>query len=183
MQKQRWTVKRLAVDAMFTAMCTVLGMVALDFISMKITFESLPVLVGALLFGPVDGTAIGLLGTLIYQIARYGVSATTLLWMLPYGICGLLVGLYAARRRFDLTRVQLIGITVINELLITALNTGVIYVDSIIYGYYSKAVVLGMLVPRIALSIGKGIVFALILPYLLQAARKALRMELPGEQT
>ena len=103
--------------------------------------------------------------------------------MLPYGICGLLVGLYAARRRFDLTRVQLIGITVINELLITALNTGVIYVDSIIYGYYSKAVVLGMLVPRIALSIGKGIVFALILPYLLQAARKALRMEMPGEQT
>lgn len=182
MQKQKWTGKRLAVDAMFAAMCTVLGMVALDFISMKITFESLPILIGALLFGPVDGTAIGLLGTLLYQLLRYGVSATTLLWMLPYGICGLLVGLYAVRRKFDFTRGQLMGITVANELLITALNTGVIYVDSMIYGYYSKAVVFGMLVPRIALSIGKGIVFAVILPYLLQAARKALRMETPGEK-
>lgn len=183
MKKQKWTGKRLAVDAMLVAMCTVLGMVALDFISMKITFESLPVLIGALLFGPVDGTAIGLLGTFLYQLLRYGVSATTLLWMLPYGICGLLVGLYSARRKFDLTRWQLVGVTVANELLITALNTGVIYVDSMIYGYYSKAVVLGMLVPRIALSIGKGVVFALLLPYLLQAARKALRMELPGEKT
>lgn len=182
MKKQKWTGKRLAVDAMFAAMCTVLGMVALDFISMKITFESLPILIGALLFGPVDGTAIGLLGTLLYQLLRYGVSATTLLWMLPYGICGLLVGLYAVRRKFDFTRGQLMGITVANELLITALNTGVIYVDSMIYGYYSKAVVFGMLVPRIALSIGKGIVFAVILPYLLQAARKALRMETPGEK-
>ncbi|MBS1402068.1 MAG: ECF transporter S component [Oscillospiraceae bacterium] len=183
MQKQKWTVKRLAVDAMFTAMCTVLGMVALDFISMKITFESLPVLIGALLFGPVDGVAIGLIGTLLYQLLRYGVSATTLLWMLPYGVCGLLVGWYAARRKFNLSLGQLMGVTVVNELLITALNTGVIYVDSMIYGYYSKAVVFGMLIPRIALSIGKGIVFALLLPYLLKAARKALRMELPGEQT
>lgn len=179
---QKPNTKRLAVDAMFAAMCTVLGMVALDFISMKITFESLPVLLGALLFGPVDGTAIGLIGTLIYQLLRYGVSATTLLWMLPYGICGLLVGLYAARRKFDLTRMQLVGITVANELLITALNTGVLYVDSIIYGYYSKAVVFGMLMPRIALSIGKGVVFALIMPYLLQVARKAIRLEQPGEK-
>ena len=179
---QKMNAKRLAVVAMFAAMCTVLGMLALDFISMKITFESLPILIGALLFGPVDGVAIGLVGTLIYQLLRYGVSATTLLWMLPYGICGLLVGLYAARRKFDLTRGQLMGITVANELLITALNTGVICVDSIIYGYYSKTVVFGMLIPRIALSIGKGVVFAVVLPYLLKAARRALRMESPGEQ-
>lgn len=179
---RKLTAKRLAADAMLAAMCTVLGMVALDFISMKITFESLPVLIGALLFGPVEGAAIGLIGTFVYQLLRYGVSATTLLWILPYVICGLLAGLYAARRKFDLTRGQLMGVTVANELLITALNTGVIYVDSIIYGYYSKAVVFGMLVPRIALSIGKGVVFALVLPYLLQAVRKALRMELPGDR-
>ena len=34
----------------------------------------------------------------------------------------------------------------------------------------------------IALSIGKGVVFAVVLPYLLKAARRALRMESPGEQ-
>ena len=178
----KWSARRLAADAMFAAMVTVLGLVSISTGNLKITVEALPVFLGALLLGPVDGLAIGGVGMLLYQLLRYGVSATTLLWMLPYGICGLLVGLYAARRKFDLTRGQLTGITVANELLITALNTGVICVDSIIYGYYSKAVVFGMLIPRIALSIGKGVVFAVVLPYLLKAARRALRMESPGEQ-
>ena len=46
--------KQLTLDAMLAAMCAVLGYVALDMGSIKITFESLPILLGAMLFGPVD---------------------------------------------------------------------------------------------------------------------------------
>ena len=56
---------------MLCAMCAVLGYVALDLGSIKLTFESLPVLLGALLFGPVDGMFIGGIGTLLYQLVRY----------------------------------------------------------------------------------------------------------------
>ncbi len=179
---QTFNVKRLVTNAVLIALFFVLSMFSVTIGGIKITFASLPGILAGMLFGPIDGFIVGFLGAFLEQMLKFGFTPTTLLWMLPYGICGLLVGLYAARRKFDLTRGQLMGITVANELLITALNTGVICVDSIIYGYYSKAVVFGMLIPRIALSIGKGVVFAVVLPYLLKAARRALRMESPGEQ-
>lgn len=176
MRKSRWSARRMALDAMLAAMCAALGLLALDFGSLKVTFEALPVLLGALLFGPADGAAIGLLGTGVYQLLRYGVSATTLLWMLPYGVCGLAVGRYAARRGFCLSRGRLVGLAVGGELIITALNTLALYVDSLVYGY--EALLFVLLAPRLLLAAAKGAAFAAVLPGLLRAARRALP---PGE--
>jgi len=170
--------RQLAFDAMLAAMCAVLGYISLDMGNMKITFESLPILLGALLFGPVDGFLIGLVGTGIYQILRYGVTATTVLWMLPYMVCGLLVGLYAKKRDFELTGIQVMLIVIANELLITILNTGVMYIDSKIYGYYSFAYIFGSTIIRLVICVVKATAFALILPVLVKAVRKAL-----GEKT
>ena len=164
--------KQLAIDAMLAAMCAVLGYISLDFISLKITFESVPILIGALLFGPLDGAAIGLVGTLIYQLLRYGVSTTTLLWILPYVLCGLLVGWYARARRFELTQMQTLFIIVAAELLVTCLNTGVIYVDSKLYGYYTPALITGSLALRLAICVGKAVVYSFALPPLLKAVRR-----------
>ena len=120
----------MAADSMLAAMCAVLGAVALDVGNLKITLESVPIIVGALLFGSLDGAAIGFVGTLVYQLLRYGVSVTTLLWVLPYVVCGLIVGLYAQKRGFSLSTKQTIIIVVIAELVVTTLNTGVMYIDS-----------------------------------------------------
>ena len=98
--------RKLALNAVLAAMCAALGALALDLNSIKITFESFPILLGALLFGPLDGLAVGFVGTLLYQLLRYGVSATTLLWILPYALAGLVTGFYAKRRGFSLTTGQ-----------------------------------------------------------------------------
>jgi len=90
--------RQIAFDSVLAAMCAVLGTLALDFGNLKITFEDVPVLIGALMFGAPEGSAIGFVGTFIYQIIRYGFTATTFLWILPYCLCGLFVGLYAKRR-------------------------------------------------------------------------------------
>lgn len=164
--------RQLAIDAMLAAMCAVLGYISLDFISLKITFESVPVLIGALLFGPLDGAAIGLVGTLIYQLLRYGVSTTTLLWILPYVLCGLLVGWYAKAHRFELTQAQTLFIVVAAELMVTLLNTGVIYIDSKLYGYYTPTLITGSLALRLAICVGKAVVYSFALPPLLAAVRK-----------
>ena len=50
---------RLSADAMLAAMCAVLGYLSLDFGNLKITFESVPVLVAALLFVLTTGFAVG----------------------------------------------------------------------------------------------------------------------------
>jgi len=172
---RRFTTRQLALDAMLAAMVAVLGYVSLDFTSIKITFESVPILIGALLFGPADGAAIGLVGTLVYQLLRYGVSATTALWILPYVLCGLLVGWYAGRHKFDLTQGQTLAVVVLAELMVTVLNTGVIYVDSKLYGYYTPALITGALALRLAVCVGKALVYAFALPPLLRAVSRRER--------
>ena len=163
---------RLSAGAMLAAMCAVLGYLSLDFGNLKITFESVPVLVAALLFGPADGAAVGLVGTLIYQLARYGVTATTPLWIAPYVLCGAIVGWYAKKRGFSLTQGEVLFTVVSNELLITALNTVSLYIDSKIYGYYSPAFIFGSLALRAALCVGKAVAYSFALPPLLRAVRR-----------
>ena len=53
--------KRLAIDAMLAAMFVVLSLFSINLPGMKITLDSLPILVGAALLGPLDGLAIGLI--------------------------------------------------------------------------------------------------------------------------
>ena len=164
--------EKFAIDSMLAAMCAVLGYISLDFGNIKVTFESLPILLGAFLLGPVDGLAIGGIGTLIYQLLRYGITVTTPLWMLPYMLCGLLVGYYAKKKDFKPTNRQIMIVVVLNELMITILNTGVIYVDSHIFGYYTPAYVLGSLAIRFVICILRAVVFGVLLPKLIDILKK-----------
>ena len=164
--------RQLAIDAMLCAVCAVLGYVALDLGSVKITFESLPILLGALLFGPVDGMLIGGVGTLLYQLVRYGVTATTPLWILPYVVCGLLVGAWARRRDFALSPRQTVVLVVLAELAVTALNTAALYIDSKLYGYWFPGFILGALGLRLVICVVKAVAFGLILPGVIETVRR-----------
>ena len=166
--------RQLTLDAMLCALCAVLGYVALDLGNVKLTFESLPILLGGLLFGPVDGMLIGGMGTLIYQLLRYGVSATTLLWIVPYVVCGLIAGTWSRLNHFRLERAQTVFLVISAELAVTGLNTIPIYVDSKLYGYYYPGIILGVLTLRLVISVGKGIAFGLILPELIGTIRRVL---------
>ena len=170
--------RKLALNAVLAAMCAALGALALDLNSIKITFESFPILLGALLFGPLDGLAVGFVGTLLYQLLRYGVSVTTIL---PYALAGLVTGFYAKRRGFSLTTGQTVGIVVAAEVLVTALNTLVMYIDAKLYGYWFPGFISAMLLPRGAVCVVKAVVFGFVLPKLCARVRRALPGE--GEKT
>ena len=167
--------KQLTTDAILAAMCAVLGMISLDFGNLKITFESLPIIIGALLFGPIDGFAIGGIGALVYQLLRYGISVTTVLWILPYALCGLVVGAYAKKNGFELSQKKLCFIIVASELMVTLLNTGVMYIDSKIYGYYVFAYIFGTFIIRIVISIAKALVFTAVLSSLMKPIKNAIK--------
>lgn len=165
-------IKNIAANAMLAAMCAVLGYLAIETNALKITFETFPIYIAALLFGPADAVATGLVGTFIYQLLKYGVSATTALWMLPYVVCGFAAGMYAKRNEFKLSAKQIMVMTILCELMITLMNTGVIYIDSHIYGYYRLELILGSLVLRLVICISKGIIFGIVLPKLVESLRK-----------
>jgi ECF transporter S component (folate family) len=163
--------KRLALDAMLAAMFVVLSLFSINLPGMKITLDSLPILIGAALLGPLDGLAVGLIGSFLNQMITYGFSATTVLWILPAGLRGLLVGLYAKHHGFSMNAAQCVFITVSTALLVTALNTLFLYVDSWVYSY-SYVAALPTLLLRIAAGVITAVLFSLLLPPLLGTLRR-----------
>ena len=165
--------KRLVTNAMLIAMYVVLSLVAtINLGNMKFTLDSLPIIVGAALFGPVDGMLIGLCGSFINQLITWGLGPTTLLWIIPAGVRGLLIGLFAKHHNFDMSFKQTQFITISSALIVTVLNTAAMYIDSKIYGYYSFAYVFGGFVPRIIAGIIIAFVFGAILPHILKPIRR-----------
>ena len=170
-------VKQLVLNAMLAAVRFVLAMYSLDFGAVKFTFEGIPVHIASLLFGPASGMAVGGVGTLLYQLLRYGITATTPLWILPYVLCGGVVGLAAKRRRYSLSRLQTVLLIVAGELIITLCNTGALYVDSNLYGWYYPALITGYLALRLFICVAKAVVYGLVLPEVVQILRRVLHLE------
>lgn len=169
--------KKIVTCAMLTAMYVVLSLFSLSLGNMKITLDSLPIVVGAVLFGPWVGSLIGLLGSLLNQLLTFGITATTFLWIVPAGVRGLMVGLYAKKKQFNLSRKNLVFILILSSLVVTTINTGVIYLDSVIYGYYSFAFVFGTLILRYITGSITAVVLATIVPLLIKPLKNALLVE------
>ena len=69
---------------------------------------------------------------------------------------------------FNIVPLALFVIFLICEILICLLNTGAIYADSKIYGYYYPTIITGMIVIRMVTAVGKGVVLGLISPPILK---------------
>lgn len=166
--------KRLVLDALCAALYTLLSSyVSISLLHMKLSFAALPLVLGAMLFGPADGLVIGLLGSFLSQLlGAYGLSVTTPLWMLPPIVHGLLIGLWARRRGFECeARRPLATALVLTALVVTALNTGAMWVDSRVFAYPFAATL-----PSVALRIAAALItsglYTLILPPILRALRR-----------
>lgn len=136
----------------------------------KFTFEAFPILVAGILFGPVDGLLVGLLGSFIYQLlfSGYGITATTPLWILPHAMSGLIIGLYARHYKHELSTLQIIVISIFSALLVTTLNTLALYIDSKLYGYYSYAMVFGSVLIKMVIGIILAVIYSGVMPALIK---------------
>ena len=169
--------KRLTTLAMLIAVYIVLSILTpIKLSNFKFTFEAFPILVAGLLLGPVDGLLVGAIGSTIYQLlfSGYGITPTTPLWVLPHALSGLIVGLYAKYKKYDLDFKHIIFISIISALLVTTLNLLALYVDSKMFGYYSKTLVFGNIIFKIITGILLSIIYSSVLPKLLAFLKKQL---------
>ena len=155
--------KRLVTVAVLIALYTVLSLFSANLGLIKLTFESFPVLVASLMFGWVDGLLVGAGGGLLNQMLTYGFTVTTLMWILPNAVRGLLVGLYAKKHGLDLTMKQTAGIVLATSLLVTALNTVALYIDSQIF-HYPISLTVGAIALRFLSSVVMAAVYTLVTP-------------------
>lgn len=154
-----FTTKRLVIDALLVALFFVLSMFAVEIGGVKITFVSLPTVVCALLYGPVDACIVGLLGAFLEQMMKYGFTVTTVLWLLPAVIRGLLVGLgtVVLRKQMSIEAITssrkpyvYYAVCIFAGLVTSTANTLVFYADSVINHYYSYAMIFGVFWMRLA---------------------------------
>lgn len=174
--------KRMATNAMLAALYFALSMLAVPVGGLKLTFEHLPVIVAALMFGPVDAMIVGALGELANQMLTYGFTVTTLLWMTPamfrglsMGLCAKLLSGYVGLNAVIEKKLPIaFWVTcVISGLICSLLNTFTLYVDSKMFGYYTYAMVFGVLWVRLAASAVSSVLMAAAAKPVLAAMRKA----------
>ena len=159
MSKTRFSVRRIAIDAVLIAMYFGLSLLSVEIGGIKLTFASLPTLICAMLFGPVDGFLVGFLGAFMEQMIKYGFTATTLLWVLPPAIRGLFVGVCALLLKKHMSVDAILStkrpyvyfvVTLISGAIVSVLNTLVFYVDAKMFGYYEYHMMFGVFWIRIA---------------------------------
>ncbi|MBP8639738.1 MAG: ECF transporter S component [Oscillospiraceae bacterium] len=160
---------RIAADAMLVAMYFLLSnYFAVNLGSIRLTLDILPIIVGASLFGPIDGLIIGLLGNFLFQlIGPYGISVTTVLWMLPDGLRGLLTGLFLKNINC-VSKVRCVAVLGLISLAATALTTGVMYIDCLVFKY-SFAVYTPFILWRCIAGLVISALIAFVLPRLNRA--------------
>ncbi len=178
---QKSMTKKLCLSAVMAAFYVGFDYLATVFSSVfsgtiKISLSGFPIIIAAIVAGPIWGMASGFVGAFIGQMITYGFTATTLLWVLPAVIRGAATGLlFIAFKRSCKTYILAVE-TVISSLLVTTCNTFVMYVDSKLYNYYSYAYVFGGLIPRILSGIITAVVFAVLLPPIIKVLKKNMKI-------
>lgn len=184
-QKRFMTTKRLVINAALISLYVVLRFFNIPVgNSFRFTLAPFPVILCALLYGPVDGLIVGLLGEFLSQIlGPYGLTPTTLLWCLGetvrggvLGLCSVLFfrnGLITAGKVERKYMVSMLICCVLTGVLAALGQTFALYVDSKMFGYYSYAIVFGVLIWRICIYVLLAGAFGYLSVPIISALRKA----------
>lgn len=182
MQKKQMTTERIVMNAVMIGVYIALSYFAIQIGGLKITFEHFPVVLCAVLFGPVDAMLVGGIGELINQLFTFGLTPTTALWILPIVVRGLVLGLCSKLFKREMGHsailekqvpVMFVIVCVISGVLSSCINTVAFYVDSKMFGYYSYALVFGALFMRIVLSCITSVIISISVKAVLHALHKA----------
>lgn len=151
----RTNVRRMCYTALLAAMYLPLSLyAAVQVGNVRISFGSLPVVIAALLFGPLDAVVVAMVGEFFKQLLTYGVTYTTVLYLIPPALRGLVVGLGALLvlrrgRRLEERRMLCYAVCIAAAICTTLGNTLVNWLDSVLMGYYFPGLILGDFVWRL----------------------------------
>ena len=164
MKKTAFSTKRLVLNAVLMALYVVLSFIKIPIGNLfRINMAPFAVVISAIAFSPVDGLIVGFMGEFLAQVlGPYGLTPTTLLWALPEGVRGLLLGLIIvlfAKKQLTVLNLRktkafwfYLVVCALTGVVASLFNTFALYVDSKMFGYYSYYMVFGVLVARLGIS-------------------------------
>ena len=142
--------------------------------SIKFTFQNLPLYIAGVLFGETLAATVGTVGMFLSQLlSQYGLTPTTIFWVLPYTVAGFLSGLLYKRFKDKLNNpVFMFLYLLVIHIVITLLNTLALYIDSKTFGYYSYQLVFGSLIIKLVNAIIISILYTVIIPLIVRVLKK-----------
>lgn len=159
-------VKRMCYAALLAAMYLPLSLyAAVQVGNVRISFGSLPVVIAALLFGPLDAAAVAMVGEFFKQLLTYGVTYTTALYLIPPALRGLVIGgavllLRQRGERLEERRTLCYAVCILAAVCTTVGNTLVNWLDSVLMGYYFPGLILGDFVWRLIVGMLNAVVMS-----------------------
>ena len=170
--------KRLTASSFLTAAYVALSFFCVRMGNYTITLAPLPIILSAVLFGPIEGVCVAALGEFLVQVALYGFTPTTAIWMAAPLFRPLLIGLVSlgySRKGEALEDhwVALLISIVSASLLVTGLNTLALYLDSLIYGYPFAFAVVETLI-RVAFGLATAAICFLLSRPLIRSIRSLM---------
>ncbi len=197
MINKKMATKRLTMNAVLIAVYVVLRFFNIPMgNSFRFTLAAFPVVLCALLYGPADGLLVGLLGEFLSQVlGPYGLTPTTLLWCLGetmrggvLGLCSILFlrkGMLRSKKPEKKTMISMLVCCVITGILAALGQTFALYVDSKMFGYYTYAIVFGVMVWRMLVYAALAAAFGYLSLPIIAALKKAkfVERELPMNTT
>ncbi len=177
-----FSVKRIAIDAVLIAMYFGLSLLSVQLGGIKLTFASLPTIICAMLFGPIDGFLVGFLGAFLEQMIKFGFTATTMLWILPPAIRGLFIGICALLLKKHMSVDAILQTKrpyvyfiacIVSGIIVSTLNTLVFYVDAKMFHYYEYHMIFGVFWIRIASGVASSLLMSIVALPVVAALKRA----------
>lgn len=165
---------RMCEISMVSALSFVLGRLTLSFDNLKITFAAFPILLLACISSYWGDAAIAsFVAQFLSQMLTYGLSMTTVLWIFP-SVFRAIVFWFLVHKilKDNLHRFSYYAGAVIIAMSITILNTLVMALDAMIFGYYTTVYVYGMFFIRL----GSGILSMLLMSYVVALIAPMVRV-------
>ncbi|MEA4933183.1 MAG: folate family ECF transporter S component [Lawsonibacter sp.] len=133
----------------------------------ELTFASLPVVVGSLMFGPLTGMLVAAIGEFMSQMLSYGLTPTTAIWILPPMGWALVVGTVAAHLKktgspLENRPVFCYAVCILGGAVTSGMNTLALWLDSLVYHYYAFAFVFGSALLRLPKDIMVALIVATV---------------------
>ena len=141
MRKNKLSIYTVCAMALLIAMMVLLKRtISIETPYMKINFASLPIVLAAMMFGPLAGAAVAVLGEFIVQvIGPYGLMPTTFIYIWPPAIRALVVGSAAVwlrrqtGRRLEERPAACYIACIMGAVLTTTGNTFAMWLESVFY--------------------------------------------------
>ena len=168
-------IKKLTIKALFVSIFVIFSkfLTFTPYMGYRITFKNIVIYISAIILNMKEVALIACLGELLNQITgEYGVTMTTALWILPYVIVAILSSVFI-KKAYKNFLLCFITIVLLN-ILLTILNTIVIYIDSKIFGYYSEALVFGSFFMKIISGVITAIIYTFIMNPIVEKIKKFL---------